>query len=93
MQKQLPPGRWFTIFGLPADATEESLQQLFLDRTGVLIETERIQVNPSNQRQNAIAIVSIPNQQLCEILTWAFSEDRPGGCPLKFIVPDGQKSR
>jgi hypothetical protein len=93
-RKSLPHGTWLTVCGLPADATEKTIQQLFLDRTGTYIGPERIQVNdlvPGKRQLTALISLSKKNQ--AEILAWAFQDDRPDGTPLAFLIPESQRSR
>jgi hypothetical protein len=93
-RKSLPDGTWFTLCGLPSDATENTVQELFHHRTGVYIEPERIQVNDTVPgKRQLTAIISLSKKNLAEILAWGFQDDRPDGTPLSFLVPDGRKEQ
>jgi len=86
----LPRGRW-TVFTVPRLADESDIVQLFHQRTGVILPEDAVVLkNPQPGSSRTVAIVSISDDVLVELLSWTFSEDSIGGVPVE-VRPAGKR--
>jgi hypothetical protein len=86
MMKELPKGQFIFFNDLLRETTDVEIQELIAARTGVEIPLDRITIKTFDYY--ALAIVSFEKQHLCDILSWAFSEDQIGG---QRIVAKGER--
>lgn len=80
--KPLLRGQFLNLYNLALETTESDIQATIKDRTGVEISLERISVQKNAYRCRAL--VSIGPNEICDLLNWAFSEDKMYGRPVIF---------
>ena len=88
--KKLPGGSWLTFRHLHPDTTDADVQNLILERTGVEIPYECIEVT-TYQGEARTAIVSLDRHAVCSLLQWALTDDRLRGRPITLAVPEKKR--
>lgn len=86
MAKQLPQGKWISFENLPFETTEEDLQNLIANRTGVVIGIECISVEYFGKKKTSRALISMNGEHTAALLTWALSDDRLYGAIVQASI-------
>ena len=86
-EKQLAPGKWFFIAGLPPTTTDSSLAA-FIKQCGYEIPVERCSVKYFHGPKCCSGMISVPENEVADLLasflTWMCSESRLDGAPVQF---------
>ena len=71
--------------------TEEDVQQLILDRTGVEVSLDNIDITRHDGGDARGVIVSLQNHHVRDLLAWALTDDRLCGRPIELAVPERKR--
>lgn len=82
MNDKLPRGIWVQFRDVPIETSEQDIQNVIADRTGVIVELARISLQPSPLRTCQTGMVSFSADQVQRVMAWALSEDSLHGAPI-----------
>lgn len=92
MSKRLPHGVWITFLSLDPEITEQEIQEVIANHTGIEIPLENISINDNiSPVRGAAAIVSFDRPHVLGILKWALQDDTIRGRRLKLIRADRKR--
>jgi hypothetical protein len=84
-RKHLPLGCWVHLSNLPEGSTEEDVVS-FLDVAGIKVTVDMVAVNISSNGA-FWAVVSMPNDEIVELMTRAIGPNLMGGKEVKVMLP------
>ena len=73
-RKQLPMGTWISFLLLHSQTTDQDMQAL-LKEAGVEVELDHISIENDRSGRSAYAIVSLPRQEVCNLLQRALLDN------------------
>lgn len=88
MKEELPKGTRVLFHDLSPHTTEQDLQDLIAQRTGIVIPLDRISIRPHSTRNSSA--ISLDWTHVVELLAWALGEDSLHGLPIRIIKPESK---
>jgi hypothetical protein len=86
MKNSLPRGQWFTLTGVDPAATEDEIQEMLAD-CSIDVPIENIALGSTILNGTTVAIVSLPDNELCTLMQRAISQTPFKGKLLKVLRP------
>ena len=74
------------FYNIDPDTTDEEIQKVIADRTGVVIPLDNITMKAHSPTKSG-ALVAFEKQHISDILTWALSEDSVHGRKIQIAGP------